>query len=88
MNKYEQRTQESKRKALQSTGLLWTLGIALLFITLALTGVRFSAPTNYYSRLALFGAIALLVLRQVNRRLGKKRSRAAEPDPQSRLNLD
>lgn len=88
MNKlYGGRRPSTTRGAFQSSGLLWTLGVALMFAIFAVSGLRFAAPSSYYSKLALFGAIALLALRQINRRLGRKRSRAAEPDPQSRLNL-
>ncbi|HLH04911.1 MAG TPA: hypothetical protein VKX25_19240 [Bryobacteraceae bacterium] len=88
MNKYEQRAAEQRRIALRNSSTLWTAGTALILVILLILGIGHSAPSSFFTRAAVAGAIVLLVLRQIARRLKGRPSRAAEPDPQSRLNLD
>jgi hypothetical protein len=88
MNKYEQRAVQERKAALRSSTMIWTAGAALIVVAIAILGVSSSASPRFFSKSAIAVAILLLVLRQVSRRLRNKKSRAAEPDPQSRLNLD
>ena len=87
MNKYEQQAAEQRRMALRSSSTLWTAGAALILVILLILGLGHSAPSSFFTRAALVGAIVLLFLRQIARRLRKGPSRAAQPDPQSRLDL-
>ncbi len=88
MNKYEMRAKEERKSALRSSMSIWTAGVALIVVALAILGLSNSASPRFFSKSAIAVAILLLVLRQVSRRSKNKRPRAAEPDPQSRLKLD
>jgi Flp pilus assembly protein protease CpaA len=88
MNKYEQRAEQQRRSAMRSSMMMGTAGIALLAVVLLIVGLNNSAPQTFFSRAAVGVAILLLVLRQVSRRLRGKAPRAAQPDPQSKLNLN
>ena len=66
---------------------LMSLAAALILVALIILGLSYAAPSRYYSRIAIGAAIVLLVLRQLTRRRKGARSKAAEPDPESRLNL-
>ena len=66
---------------------LMSVGATLIVVILLITGLRYAAPSNYYSRIAIGAAVVLLVLRQLTRRRNGRRSKAAEPDPRSRLDL-
>jgi L-asparagine transporter-like permease len=88
MNKYEQRAKEERKSALRSSMSIWTAGVALIVVVLAILALNSSASPRYFSKPAIIVAILLVVLRQVSRRLKGKHRRAAQPDPQSRLKLD
>ena len=88
MNKYEQRAGQERKAALRSSMTIWTAGIALIAVAIAVVGFRGSAPSGFFSKSAIVLVVLLLILRHLSRRLKGKNSRAAQPDPQSRLNLD
>ena len=88
MNKYEDRAAQQRQGTLRSSTTLWMAGAALILVILLILGLGHSAPSSFFTRAALVGAIVLLVLRQIARRLRRGPSRAAQPDPQSRLRLD
>jgi hypothetical protein len=88
MNRYEEQAEQQRRGALRFSMMIWTAGIALVVVVILIVGLSSSAPSNFFSRAAIVAAILLLVFRQLSRRLRKGRSRAIEPDPQSRLNLN
>jgi len=87
MSKYEQATRE-RGTSLRNSMTLWSAGAALVVVILLILGLSSSAPSEFFKRGAVVGAILLLVLRQITRRLRGRPSRAAEPDPQSTLKLD
>jgi hypothetical protein len=66
---------------------LMSLGATLVVVVLLVLGLSYAAPSNYYSRIAIVAAVVLLVLRQLTRRGKGRKSKAAEPDPRSQLNL-
>ena len=67
--------------------LLLTLGGILLVGALAILGYSSGAPQAFWTRAAIGVAILLLILRQVGRRLGRRRSKDVKPDDQSMLHL-
>lgn len=73
---------------MRSSMMMGTAGIALLAVVLLIIGLNSSAPPSFFSRAAVVVAVLLLIVRQVGRRLKGKTPRAAEPDPQSKLDLD
>jgi hypothetical protein len=85
---YEKRAEQQRRSALRFSMMMWTAGIALIVVVLMIVGINSSAPSTFFSRSAIGAAVLLLVLRQLGRRLRGNTSRAAQPDPESRLNLD
>lgn len=87
MNKYERRAEQERKAALRFSMMIWTAGLALLAVVIAILGLSTSAPSSFWSRSAIALAVLLLVLRQLSRRLKNRRPRAAEPDPRSTLNL-
>jgi hypothetical protein len=88
MNKYEQRAEQQRGTAMRSSMMMGTAGLALLAVVLLIIGLNSSAPQAFLSRAAVGLAVLLLILRQVGRRSRGKAARAAQPDPQSRLNLE
>ncbi len=88
MNKYEQRAEAQRRSAMRSSMMTGTAGVALLAIVLLIVGLHSSAPPTFITRAAVGVAVLLLILRQVSRFSRGKAPRAAQPDPQSRLDLD
>ena len=88
MNKYEERAKQERKSALRFSALLWTAGTGLIMVAVAMLGLSSSATPRSFSKSAIVVVVLLLVLRQVSRRMKGKRTRAAEPDPQSRLKLD
>jgi len=87
MNKYEQKAEQQRRDAMGMSKMLWTAGAALVVVVLLILGLSSSAPPQYYSRMAIVASVILLGVRQIARRTARRRPRAAEPDPKSRLNL-
>lgn len=83
----EQRLREQRTSQMKGNLNLMSLGATLLVVVLMILGLSYAAPSNYYSRIAIGAAVVLLVLRQVTRRRRGARSKAAEPDPQSRIDL-
>lgn len=66
---------------------VWTAGLALIVVALAIVGLSSHATPQFFSRMAIAAAILLLILRQLSRRLKGKAPRAAQPDPRSTLKL-
>ncbi len=87
MNRYEERAEQQRRSALRFSMMIWTAGLALVVVVLAILGLSSAASPRFFSRGAIVLAILLLILRQVSRRLRGKSPRAAQPDPQSTLKL-
>lgn len=92
MNKYEERADRDRKSSLRSSLLLGMAGIVLVLLILFFLGTSNAAPSGFWSKVAIAVAVVLLILRQMQRQLRRKgynkKPRAAEPDPQSRLNLD
>lgn len=65
-----------------------TAGVALLAVVLLIIGMNSSAPRVFLSRAAVGLAVVLLIVRQLGRRSRGRAPRAAQPDPQSKLDLD
>jgi hypothetical protein len=82
----EQR-EPSRRSSAKGTGTIWTATAALIVLVVVIAGLNGHAPQNFWSRAALFAAVALLLYRQISRRFKRALPRAANPDPKSRLNL-
>ncbi len=80
----------NERRASQMKGNLnlLSLAVTLVMVVLVVLGLSYAAPFRYYSRTAIVAVVFLVVLRMVTRRRKGQKSKAAEPDPQSRLNLD
>lgn len=87
MNKYERRAEQQRRPAMQSSVTMGTAGVALLAVVLLIIGINSSAPQTFFTRAAVGLAVLLLILRQLGRRSRGKAPRAAQPDPQSRIDL-
>jgi len=87
MNRFEKQTERQRRSSLRVSLLLLTLGGILLVGALAILGYSSGAPQAFWTRAAIGVAILLLILRQVGRRLGRRRSKAIKPDDQSMLHL-
>lgn len=88
MNRFEDQTERQRRSSLRMSVVLLTLGGVLLVAALAILGYSSGAPQSFWTRAAVGVAILLLVLRQVGRHLGRKRSKAVKPDDQSMLHLE
>lgn len=92
MNKYEERADRDRKSTLRSSLLLGMAGLAIVLLILFVLGASSSAPSGFWSKVGVVVAVLLLILRQMQRQLKRrgatKKPRAAEPDPQSRLNLD
>ena len=89
MNRYEERNSRERKSTLRFSLLIGVVGLGVAILALAGLGVVSAAPQRFWSRTAIVAAILLLVMRQIMRRLNAKgKSRAAQPDPQSRLNLN
>jgi hypothetical protein len=87
MNKYEQRAAEQRQTTLGSSITLWSALAALIVVVLLILGLNSSASSDFYRIGAAVAAVVLLILRQIARRSRGKTPQAAQPDPQSRLNL-
>jgi membrane protein implicated in regulation of membrane protease activity len=87
MNRFEKQTERQRRSSLRVSLLLLTLGGILLVGALAILGYSSGAPQAFWTRAAIGVAILLLILRQVGRRLGRRRSKDVKPDDQSMLHL-
>ncbi len=88
MNKYEQRAEQQRGSARRSAMTMGTAGVALLAVVLLIIGMNSSAPRVFLSRAAVGLAVVLLIVRQLGRRSRGRAPRAAQPDPQSKLDLD
>lgn len=88
MKKFEQQAQEQRRSMLKMSMLLWSLGGALLIVTLAIAGFSSSAPRNFWKDAAIVVAVVVLILRQVSRRLKSGRRHEINVDEQSKLHLE
>jgi membrane protein implicated in regulation of membrane protease activity len=87
MNRFEKQTERQRRSSLGVSLLLLTLGGILLVGALAILGYSSGAPQAFWTRAAIGVAILLLILRQVGRRLGRRRSKDVKTDDQSMLHL-
>ena len=87
MNRFEKQTERQRRSSLGVSLLLLTLGGILLVGALAILGYSSGAPQAFWTRAAIGVAILLLILRQVGRRLGRRRAQDVKPDDQSMLHL-
>ena len=87
MNRFEKQTERQRRSSLRVSLLLLTLGGILLVGALAILGYSSGAPQAFWTSAAIGVAILLLILRQVGRRLGRRRSKDVKPDDQSMLHL-
>lgn len=67
--------------------MLWTSAIALLVVVLLIVALS-GSTSGAYSRGVIAAAVLLLLLRLAARIVKVRTSRAAKPDPESRLNLD
>lgn len=92
MNKYEERADRDRKSTLRSSLLLGMAGIVLVLLILFFLGRSSSVPSSFWSKVGIVVAVLLLILRQMQRQLRRrgygKKPKAAEPDPQSRLNLN
>lgn len=73
---------------MRSPGSLWTAGMVLLAIVFAVVGLSSGDPKPLWTRIGVVLAVLLLIFRQVSRRMNGRVSKAAQPDPESRLKLD
>ena len=93
MNRYSQpagrggQAREANAK-MRSSMTIWSAAAALVVVILLILGLSTSASSDFYKKGAIAAAILLLVIRQIGRRLRGRASAAAQPDPQSKLNLD
>ena len=87
MNRFEKQTERQRRSSLRVSLLLLTLGGILLVGALAILGYSSGAPQAFWTRAAIGVAVLLLILRQVGRRLGRRRNNDVKPDDQSMLHL-
>jgi len=87
MNRYERRAEQRRKAALRSSMSIWTAVLAFAAVVLVIVRLNGSGSPQFFSRAAIGLAVLLLVIRQLSRRLKGKRSRAAEPDPRSKLKL-
>ena len=92
MNKYEARADRDRKSALRSSLLLGMAGVVLVLLILFFLGSSYSVTSSFWTKVGIVVAVLLLVLRRMQSQLRKrgysKKSKASEPDPQSRLNLD
>lgn len=80
-------TRTPRKQVAGSSGTIWTAAAALIVIVVLIIGLKDGASHTFWSRAALFLAIGLLIYRQITRRFRRSASRAADPDPKSKLNL-
>jgi hypothetical protein len=88
MNKFEVRAREERKAQVRSSMTLWTAGLVLVAVALAIIGLSSGAPRQFWSKAGIVLAILLLLFRQMARRMRGRTPKAAQPDPQSRLNLN
>ncbi len=88
MNRYEQQAAQQRNRTLRFSVMLWTAGAAGIIVIFAVLGLSSDAPREFWKRGAIVVAILLLILRQVTRRIKVANPKSAQPDPQSRLNLE
>lgn len=89
MNRFERQSEQTRRRSLQNSMLLWSTGGILLIAVLVLLGFSSGANQEFWKGAAIVvAAVFLLIVRQVGRRLKVSRSKAAKPDDQSMLHLD
>jgi 4-hydroxybenzoate polyprenyltransferase len=88
MNRFERQSEQTRRRSLQNSMLLWSTGGILLIAVLALLGYSGGANQEFWKGAAVVVAIFLLIVRQVGRRIKAGRSKAAKPDDRSMLHLD
>ncbi|HEX7360272.1 MAG TPA: hypothetical protein VF283_07255 [Bryobacteraceae bacterium] len=87
MNKYEQRAQQDRKKALRGAMMAATVGLILVAVAIMILGLGNSASLAFYQKVAIAIIILLLILRFVNRILKRKSKGPAHPDEKSQLKL-
>jgi Na+-translocating ferredoxin:NAD+ oxidoreductase RnfA subunit len=87
MNKYEQQARIQRQASLRSSMSLWTAGLFLVMVVILITGIRESAPPEFFYKAAIGFAVVMLLLRQITKRMKANGPRSARPDPQSTLKL-
>lgn len=87
MNRHEQRAEQQRSASMRFSTMLWSAGAGLIVVILAIVGLSISAPREFWYKMAIGAAVALLLLRQLARRMRVRNPRSAQPDPQSRLDL-
>ena len=88
MNKYEKRAQAERKSMVRSSMTLGGAGLALIVVVILILWLNSSAPSGYFSKVAIGAAVLLLVARLAGRRWRSGPPRAAQPDPKSVLKLD
>jgi hypothetical protein len=66
---------------------LWTAILLLVLVLVAIQGLRNAGFELTTPRIIIGIAVALLIFRQITRRLKRVAPRAAQPDPKSTLKL-
>ncbi|MGC2661202.1 MAG: hypothetical protein WA324_24890 [Bryobacteraceae bacterium] len=88
MNKYEERSQHQHKSSMRVSVLMGVIGLVFAGFGLAAIGLIFAAPPGFWKVALLIIAVLMLVMRQAMRGLNKRKSKAAEPDPESILKLN
>ena len=83
----EQRQQQQRLRSLRSSMSLWTAVLLLVLVFFAIQGLRNSGFELTTPRIIIGIAVALLIFRQIARRMKRVVPRAAQPDPKSTLKL-
>ena len=87
MNKYEARAERDRRATIRFSMNMWSAALALIVVVVLILGLSTSPPPQFWTKAGIGLAVLLLVFRQIARRARSKTPRAAQPDPQSKLNL-
>jgi hypothetical protein len=88
MNKYEERSQQQHRSSMRASVVMGAVGLVFAGLGLGALGLIFASPANFWKVAVAILALLMLVMRQAMRELNKRKSKAAEPDPDSVLKLD
>ena len=87
MQAEKQRGDDKRVLQAKSNLTLMSLAVTIVLVVLVVLGLSYAAPSRYFSRTAIGVIVLLVVLRMMTRRKKGQKAKAAEPDPQSRLNL-
>ncbi len=83
----EQRQQQQRLRSLRSSMSLWSAVLLLVLVLFAIQGLRNAGFELTTPRIIIGVCVALLIFRQLARRLKRVVPRAAQPDPKSTLKL-